>query len=154
VIVLTLPYPPSANRYWATRVVSIKGRPMPLVYVTADAKDFKVAVAKACSAAGVVQPLLGRVAIHVQLYPHRPLDHAKRMRQLGPAWDDGVQCLDLDNANKVLLDSLKGVAIEDDKWVRLLSSERMEPDGEARVVVRVNRLTVETRQADLLGAAA
>jgi crossover junction endodeoxyribonuclease RusA len=61
-----------------------------------------------------------------------------------------VQCLDLDNANKVLLDALKGVAIDDDKWVRRLTAERMEPDGEARVVVTVTALAVEEPQAALI----
>ncbi len=65
-----------------------------------------------------------------------------------------MQCLDLDNANKVLLDALKDVAIEDDKWVRRLTSERMEPDGEARVVVTITAMPVAQPQADLLGEAA
>jgi crossover junction endodeoxyribonuclease RusA len=155
-ITLTLPYPISANRYWATRVIAPKGggRPMAMTYVTPDAKTYRDEVLRIALAAGIVNPMPGRVAIAVQLFPHRPLDYAKRMRTLGAAWDDGVQCLDLDNANKVLLDSLKGVAIEDDKWVRQLSSERMEPDGEARVVVRITQLAVAQPQADLLGVAA
>jgi crossover junction endodeoxyribonuclease RusA len=93
------------------------------------------------------------VAISVQLYPNRPQDFKTRMRKHGATWDDTVQCLDIDNANKVLLDALKGVAIEDDKWVRRLSSERMEPDAVgARVVVRIEQIAVMQPQADLLGA--
>jgi crossover junction endodeoxyribonuclease RusA len=65
-----------------------------------------------------------------------------------------VQCLDLDNANKVLLDALKDVAIEDDKWVRRIDSERMEPDGEARVVVTITAIAGAQPQADLLAEAA
>lgn len=149
-ITLTLPYPISANRYW--RPVSL-GKHITIV-PTKEAKDYRKEVMRIVLAAGIVNPLRGRVAIDVQLFPHRPLDFAKRMRLLGAAWDDGVQCLDLDNANKVLLDSLKGVAIEDDKWVRQLSSERMEPDGESRVVVRITQIAVAQPQGDLLGAAA
>lgn len=154
-IELTLPYPISANRYWATRVVPVKGRQMPMVYVTSDAKDFKEQVGWACKAAGIRTPLSGRVAISVELYPHRPQDWATRQRKHGAAWDDTVQCLDIDNANKVLLDALKGVAIEDDKWVRRLVSERMEPDDKgARVVLRIEQIAQPVVQGDLLGAAA
>ena len=64
-------------------------------------------------------------------------------------------CLDLDNANKVLLDALKGVAIEDDKWVRQLHSERMEPDADgARVVICITPMAVAQPQGELLGVAA
>jgi crossover junction endodeoxyribonuclease RusA len=72
------------------------------------------------------------------------------MRLDGPTWDDTVRCIDIDNANKVLLDALKDVAIEDDKWVRKLTAERMEPDGEARVVVTITPLAVEQPQAALI----
>jgi crossover junction endodeoxyribonuclease RusA len=95
------------------------------------------------------------VAIEVDLYPGRPLDWQKRQRLHGAAWDDTVRCIDLDNANKVLLDSLKGVAIEDDVWVRRLVSQRMEPDEHgARVVVRITALHVEQPQASLIAEAA
>lgn len=66
-----------------------------------------------------------------------------------------MQCIDLDNANKVLLDAMKGVAIDDDKWVRRIVAERMEPDGEARVVVTITPLaSAPAAQGDLLGAVA
>lgn len=154
---LTLPYPISANRYWASRVVKNKvtGKPMPMVYVTGDAEAYKESVGWVCKAAGIRAPLAGRVAIAVQLYPHRPQDWAARQRKHGAAWDDTVQCLDIDNANKVLLDALKGVAIEDDKWVRRLQSERMEPDEHgARVVLTIEHIAAPALQGDLLGVVA
>jgi crossover junction endodeoxyribonuclease RusA len=155
-ITLTLPYPISANRYWATRTVPAKGarKAMAMTYVTPEAKAYKATVERLVRATGITKPLAGRVQLDVKLFPHRPLDWQTRQRKLGAAWDDGVQCLDLDNANKVLLDSLKDVAIEDDKWVRRLTSERMEPDGEARVVVTITTVPVVQPQADLLAEAA
>jgi len=149
-IILTLPYPISANRYWATRTVPGKGarKPMALTYVTAEAKAYKGEVEALCVAAGIRRPIFGRVHVDVKLYPKRPQDWQKRMRQAGAAWDDTVMCIDIDNANKVLLDSLKDVAIEDDKWVRRLTAERMEPDGEARVVVTITALATAQQQAD------
>lgn len=149
-IVLTLPYPLSANVYWHSRVITKEGRQMVITHPSRDAQNYKTEVGWRCKAAGVRAPIPGRVAISVQLYPHRPQDYQKRMRQLGAAWDDTVRCIDLDNANKVLLDALKGVAIEDDKWVRRLTSERMEPDGrDACVVVTIRSIVLERPQAGL-----
>lgn len=150
-ITLTLPYPISANRYWRT---AVRGS-FVSTYVSQEAKEFKEQVGWLCKAAGIRAPLAGRVAITVQLYPNRPQDFKTRMRKHGATWDDTVQCLDIDNANKVLLDALKGIAIEDDKWVRRLSSERMEPDEHgARVVVCIEQIAQPVVQADLLGAMA
>lgn len=152
-IVLTLPYPLSANRYWQSFVP--RGATRALVHLSTEAKAYKREVGKLVLAQGIRKPIVGRVAITVQLYPHRPQDWQSRMRKLGPAWDDTVQCIDVDNANKVLLDALKGLAFDDDAWVRRLVAERMEPDaGGARVVVMIEARPVATPQADLLGVAA
>ena len=154
-IILTLPYSISSNRYWATRIVPINGKPMPLVYVTSDAKKYRADVAKACAAAGIVEPLPGRIAVAVRLFPHRPLDFKTRQRKFGEAWDDTVQSIDLDNALKVLIDSLKGVVFEDDKWIRRIQAERMEPDEHgARVIVAIEQLALPVVQTSLLEEAA
>jgi crossover junction endodeoxyribonuclease RusA len=143
---LTLPYPISANRYWRSFTAGRRA----IVTISKEAEAYKDRVNILAWQAGVREPLQGRVEVRVKLFPHRPLDWQKRQRQLGAAWDDGVQCLDLDNANKVLLDSLKGVVIEDDKWVRRLVAERMEPDGgEARVEVEILAVAVEQPQQEL-----
>ena len=152
-ITLKLPYPISANRYWATRVVKAKGAKhhMPITYVTSEAQEYKDRVQATARIAGICDPIKGRIKVEVWLYPNRPQDFATRQRKLGPAWDDNVQCIDLDNANKVLLDSLKGLAFEDDKWVRQLLSQRMEPDDKgARVVVRITPISTEQPQGALL----
>jgi crossover junction endodeoxyribonuclease RusA len=146
-ITLTLPYPLSANRYW---------RPVKLgahisIVPTKEAKAFRADIVARCHDQGVRTPITGRVHVDVKLYPARPLDWQKRMRLNGAAWDDTVRCIDIDNANKVLLDALKDVAIDDDKWVRRLTSERMEPDGEARVVVTITAIETVRPQASLLG---
>jgi crossover junction endodeoxyribonuclease RusA len=146
-IVLTLPYPLSANRYW--RPVRI-GAHITIV-PTKEAKAYRADVAARCAH---LSPLPGRIAVAVRLFPHRPQDFALRQRKHGQAWSDTVQCIDLDNANKVLLDALKGIAFQDDRWVRRLQSERMEPDEHgARVIVAIEQLAIEQRQGDLLVAA-
>lgn len=150
-ITLVLPYPISANRYWASRVVKVQGKQMPMLYVTSEAKAFKASVLQLARAAGVIAPITGRVQVDIKLYPHRPQDWQTRQRKLGAGWDDDVRCIDVDNANKVLLDSMKEIVIEDDKWVRRLSAERMEPDAlPARVVVTVTALATVQPQLELV----
>lgn len=149
---LTLPWPVSANVYWRSFVP--RGSSRAVVTLSDEAKEYKLAVAAAVKSAGITKPIAGRVAVWVRLYPHRPKDWAKRARLNPTGWDDDVRSIDLDNANKVLLDSLKGLAFEDDKWVRRLSSERMEPDGAARVMVAIAAIRPVNPQASLLGQAA
>lgn len=152
-IELTLPYPLSANRYWRSFVP--RGHARAIVTLSDEAKAYKQEIGWLAKKAGIRTPLAGRVAIEIRLYPKRPQDWERRARKNPLAWDDDVQCIDLDNANKVLLDSLKGIAIEDDRWVRRIVAERMEPDGEARVVVTITPLALPAHpQGDLLAACA
>ena len=137
-IELTLPYPISANRYWKTRVMKVAGQMMAQTYVSKEAKEFKDHVGWLARAAGVRAPITGRVAISYTLHPHRPLDYLRRMKRDPAGWEDTVQCIDLDNAQKVLLDALKGVVMEDDKWVRSITAVRGEPIVGGRLVVRVS----------------
>jgi crossover junction endodeoxyribonuclease RusA len=74
-ITLTVPYPISANRYWATRTVTPKGkRPMAMTYVTPEAKAYKATGRGHLPRRRNPQATAGRVQLDVQLYPHRPLD--------------------------------------------------------------------------------
>jgi len=147
-ITLTLPYPISANRYWRTFMP--KGFKAPVTTVSPEARSYKAQVAHMCKAAGIKQPISGRVEIDIKLFPKRPQDYAKRMQKNPDSWDDDVQCLDLDNVNKVLFDAIKGIAIVDDKWIRRITSARMEPDGEARVVMTIRPLQLASPQAALI----
>lgn len=150
-IVLELPYPVSANRYWRSFVP--RGQQRAIVVLSDEAKAYKQQVGWLAHQAGVRKPIAGRVQVEIALYPQRPQDWARRARRDPLAWDDTVQCLDLDNANKVLLDALNGIAIDDDRWVHRLVAQRMEPDGEGRVVVTITRLVArEVAQLDLLTA--
>lgn len=154
-IELTLPYPISANRYWATRVIKSKdtGKHMALTYVTPEAKAYREACAWAASRV-IRTPFAGRVAVELDLYPNRPQDWERRARKDPLRWDDTVQCIDLGNAEKVLSDALQGIVFTDDRWIWELHKRRREPVGEGKVVLRITPLPVELVQADLLGAAA
>lgn len=141
-IELILPYPPSANRYWRTAVVGGRAQ----TYPSADAKAYKTAVQVAALRAGVRRPIEGRIELRLQLYPQRPQDWEKRARRDPLTWDDGVRCIDLGNCEKVLSDALNGVAWLDDKQHRRIVLDRMEPDGDARVVVRIMPLALPASQ--------
>ena len=138
-LVVTLPYPISANRYWASRIVTPKdGKPFVSTYVTPEAKQYKESVAWLLKAKGVREVLPGRMTVHLRLYPNRPQDYRTRMRKHGDLWDDTVMRLDLDNARKVVYDALKDIVFADDKCIFKDTGEVMEPDGrEACVMVAI-----------------
>jgi crossover junction endodeoxyribonuclease RusA len=177
---VTLPYPPSANRYWRTRVIAsaagggytfagllkdaLQGstnraklvatkvlEPFVSTYVSGEAKTYKEHVGWLLVGAGVRKPLAGRVHVHLELWPHRPLDWAKRAKADPLYWADTVQRLDLDNCRKVVTDALKGIAIEDDRQVWKDSGEVMEPDGrDACLIVTITPLVKFNPQKELL----
>lgn len=149
-LTVTLPYPVSANRYWASRTVKPKHGPsFTTTYLTAEAKAYKAEVELLLRAAGVRDVIKGRVCIDIALYAKRPLDWQKRQRQHGAEWDNTVQRIDLDNARKCVYDSLKTLAFEDDFWVWKDSGEVGEPDANgARVVVRITPICVAQPQAE------
>lgn len=146
-IELVLPYPISANRYWRTFMP--RGFKAPVTTLSKEAKDYKREVKRLVEAAGVLEPLPGRVRVEIELYPFRPQDYAKRARANPMNWDDDVRCIDLDNATKVLFDSLKGAAFGDDKFVFEYSAKRCEPDGEGRLVVRIAEIHVDPMVGEL-----
>ncbi len=151
-IELTLPYPISANRYWASRVIKSKttGKWMSMTYVTPEAQAYKNQVAGIVRAAQLQAPITGRVFVDLTLYPSRPQDWERRARK-DPLWADTVQRLDIDNARKVVYDALKGIAFEDDKRIWDDAGHVREPDAHGpRVVVRISPIAVDMPQASLL----
>lgn len=123
---------------------------MAMTYVTPEAKAYKEQVAWLAKMAGVKTPFTGRVSVHIQLYPHRPLDWAKRVKADPLYWADTVQRLDLDNCRKVVNDALKDIVFGDDKCIWRDSGEIMEPDGrKACLLVTVTPIEVQQPQAAL-----
>lgn len=147
-VTLILPPAVSSNRYWRSFVP--RGHKRAIVTLSDEAKAYKAVVAQIARKAGVVSPIKGRVAVSYTLFPKRPQDWAKRAAKDPMTWDDTVQCLDLDNALKVMLDSLKGIVFEDDKFVHELHGRRAEPDGDGRLVVTISPMRVESPQASLI----
>lgn len=154
---LVLPYPISANRYWQSRTVAPRGggKPFTTTYVTKEALAYREEVAQRAKACGIRQPIIGRVRVDFVLYPNRPQDWKTRQRKMGASWDDSVQCLDLDNTQKVVMDSLKDVVFQDDAWVREINARRAEPDEHGgRLEVTVTALLTYDPQSVLFGVEA
>ena len=104
-IVLCVPVPPSANRYWR----NFNGKTV----VSQDARDYKDLVRALCFQ---VNPFHGDVAVSLTVY---------RARKAG----------DLDNYLKVLLDALKGVLYFDDSAVTEIQAYREDDKENPRVMV-------------------
>lgn len=121
IIELTLPYPPSANRYWR----SVRGR----VLVSAEARAYKERVRAYFSRA---RPLTGPVGIDLRIF---------RPRKIG----------DLDNAIKVLLDALRGMAYLDDRQVVVIHAWRYDDAKRPRAEITIAGATVAT-DAEILAA--
>lgn len=107
---LTLPYPPSANRYWR---IDRRG----FTYVSPEAKRYKAKV-RWLGIAAKARPLEGPVVMRLAVY---------RPRRVG----------DLSNRIKVLEDSLCGVAFDDDEQVVEIYAIRLEDRANPRVEVTV-----------------
>ena len=118
---LNLPYPVSANRYWRIwRNKAVR---------SAEATAYKSVVRRIAQEAGVM-PSEGSVAVWLRLIPK--------------AYKDGSankMVIDLDNALKVTLDSLQGIAYENDKQVRRIAAEYdSEPVAGGGLVVEIEEL--------------
>lgn len=132
---LELPYPISANRYWRTIVQKPKGGERDaraMMFVSTEAKAYKRDVAWLAKGAGIRTPLVCSIALRIELRPK-----------------NGV-CMDLDNALKVTIDALKGIAYADDSQVRKITAERTAPDGKGTLVVEID--TYADEQGDMFAA--
>jgi len=112
----TLPFPPSANDYW--RSITVGGRSR--VVLSRAAREYKAKVAARFSPASDGQPARFRGPVRVVLRAYRP-------RRIG----------DLDNLLKVSLDSLKGVAWDDDSQVVKIEAIRFDDKFDPRIEIEV-----------------
>lgn len=77
------------------------------------------------------------VIVDLKLHPPLPKDWEKRERK-DPHWQLRCRRLDLDNAQKVVLDALQGVAFANDRMVTGLTISLGEPVADGGLSVRVN----------------
>ncbi|HGM0383540.1 RusA family crossover junction endodeoxyribonuclease [Neisseria gonorrhoeae] len=128
VIRLILPYPVSANRYWriwGNRAVR-----------SAEAAAYRETVRRIAQGAGAM-PSEGAVAVYVRLIPKANKDGGANKT-----------VIDLDNALKVTLDALQGVAYHNDRQVRRIAAEYGgEPVAGGGLAVEVGELEMEQTDA-------
>lgn len=113
-------YPPSANRYW--RVWG--GR----VVRSAEARSYKIAC-QIIATREKIKPIAGDVAIAIILHP--------KLTKKGAASKTRI---DLDNALKVVIDALQGVAYANDSQVVSIKADLGCP-------VTNGGLTIEVKEA-------
>lgn len=106
-MIVTLPYPPSANRYLRH---TARG-----TYRTTEANTYRTK-AQWLAKAACFKPVAGFVAVGVTLHPKTTLKGAA-----------SATVLDLDNCLKVAMDAMQGVAFENDKQVKQISMAYGEP---------------------------
>jgi crossover junction endodeoxyribonuclease RusA len=112
-MILTLPYPPSANRYWRVW----RGRAVK----SDEARAYQAKVGLLARVQGATgEPMLDDIELKISVY--RP---AKRG--------------DLDNCLKVAIDALKGVVFVDDSQVVRIEAERADDKANPRIVIQVRR---------------
>lgn len=119
---MLLPYPISTNRYWR----NVRGRMIRSKEATAY-KQLAGWTAKACGVRETKNP----VEMHIKLHP--------KTTKAGLA---SKTCIDLDNALKVAIDALNGIAYVDDKQVVKIIAEVSTPltDGGLTVMVYESEL--------------
>lgn len=121
-----LPYPVSANRYWR----SFRARDgQVLVTLSDEARSYKTQVGWMVKAAGLRTPIQGLIELHVFLHPLQRKTISLR----------DVRCMDLDNALKVTIDAMKGIAYPDDKQIRKIIAERAPPIPGGGLTVEILR---------------
>lgn len=118
---LKLPYPVSANRYWRIwRNRAVR---------SAEAAAYKSVVRRIAQEAGVM-PSEGSVAVCLRLIPKANKDGSANKT-----------VIDLDNAMKVTLDALQGVAYHNDRQVRRIAAEYgSEPVAGGGLAVEIEEL--------------
>lgn len=107
---ILLPYPPSLNRAYR----NFRGR----MVKSSVATSYFDSVSEIAKQHGV-ELHDGPVSVEVELCPPKPADWAKRLAK-DPKAVLQVRRIDLDNALKVCLDSLQGVAYNNDKQITSL----------------------------------
>ncbi|HHL3633716.1 RusA family crossover junction endodeoxyribonuclease [Neisseria polysaccharea] len=118
---LILPYPVSANRYWRIwRNRAVR---------SAEATAYRETVRRIAEEAGAM-PSEGLVAVRLLLIPKANKDGSANKT-----------VIDLDNALKVALDALQGIAYHNDRQVRRIAAEYAdEPVAGGGLAVEIEEL--------------
>lgn len=124
------PYPISLNAY--TRICNNR------TYRTKAANDFKETFQKLARDAGVLAPIDGFVEVSIIIYP-KLTKTATKLAKTDPLYYLKIQCLDVDNCLKVLLDSFNKVIYTDDKKIVNLTIKKGVPycvEGATHITIK------------------
>lgn len=86
---------------------------------SSEAVAYKAEV-QVIAAESLTSVLEGCVSVKLVLHPVMPLDAARRAKK-DPKWGLSVRRIDIDNAQKVALDALQGIAYHNDRQITNLS---------------------------------
>jgi len=117
---LTLPFPPSINRYWRNN----RGR----THISTEGRKYKEQVGWLCKERGL-RPFNGDVSVRIWVTPP---DRRRR---------------DLDNLQKCLLDALQGYCYHDDSQIVHLAIAWSKNKPGARVIVMEKEQQAEAEHA-------
>lgn len=126
---MMLPYPISTNRYWR----NFGGR----MVRSSEAMAYKDEVGFIALKQKVAL-LDGPVQVDMVLHPALPQDWQQREKK-NPLWGLEVRRIDLDNAQKVVLDALQGIAYENDRQITSLSIRLGQPLSNGALGVVISR---------------
>lgn len=129
-ITIVGPYPISLNAY--LRLFDNRS------YRTKEANEYKATFQRLAREAGVVEPIDGFVEVSIIIYP-KLTKTAIKMSKKDPLYYLKIQCLDVDNCLKVLLDSFNKVIYTDDKKIVNLTIKKGVPycpEGATHITVK------------------
>ena len=124
------PYPISVNAY--SRIVNNRR------YNTKEANEFKQKFQELARETGLIEPLNGFVEVDIIIYP-KLTKTAIKLSKKDPLYYLKIQCLDVDNCLKVLLDSFNKVIYTDDKKIVRLSICKGKPyceNGATQITIK------------------
>lgn len=101
-----------------------------------EAVEYKSEVGDIASAA-ITKEMQGCIKVELALHPERPKDWQKRAKK-DPRWVLGVRRMDLDNALKVALDALQGIAYEDDRSITDIRIRLRDPIDGGGLTVKIS----------------
>lgn len=124
------PYPISLNAY--LRMANNRS------FRTKAANDFKAKFISLAKEQGILEPLEGFVEVDIIIYP-KLTETGLKLSKKDPLWYLKVQCLDVDNCLKVLLDSFNKLVYTDDKMISKLTIKKGIPycaEGATHITIR------------------
>lgn len=135
-ITIVGPYPISLNAY--LRLVENRS------YRTKEANQYKETFQKLARDAGICQPIDGYVEVSIIIYP-KLTKTAIKLSKKDPLYYLKIQCLDVDNCLKVLLDSFNKVIYTDDKKIVNLTIKKGVPYcSEGATSITIKKINDET----------